>query len=240
MSESGSEQDDSGSYESRSESESESSSVEKKKKKKNGRKKKSKSKKKRGKKKKSKKRGPTRPRTSYALFIQQRREDFAKQNPNADFGGLAKIIANYWKTQIPPEEKKKYEELASEDKVRYTKEVEEYEKTKKDDSSDSSSSEPRRRKSKSKKKKDPNRPKKPINGFLLYSKKFRSEVKTQNQDKNNKEIGQILGQRWKSLSVEDKKPFLDEANVDKLRYEEQMKVYTEKQENENDSEKETK
>jgi hypothetical protein len=39
------------------------------------------------------------------------------------------------------------------------------------------------------------------------------------------EIIVVLGDMWKLLSVEDKKPYEEQAEIDKLRYKKAMEVY---------------
>merc|ERR1712037_1078535 len=45
------------------------------------------------------------------------------------------------------------------------------------------------------------------------------------------EMGRVLGERWRNLSVEEKKRFEEMANEDKLRYQQELKEYTSKKKN---------
>jgi len=232
-SESESDEESESGYESGSSTSESSSSVKKSKKKKNGKKKKSKSKKRKTKRRGKKKGEPTRARTAYTYFMSAKREYFAGLNPNATFGELAKIMGFYWKNEIKPDEKEKYVKSATDDKERFNREMTEYEKNKKEETSSESSSSAEKggkKKRKTRKNKDPNKPKRPINSFLAYSRKIRPGVKTDNPDKSNQEIGQIVGAMWKKITDEEKEPFVAEAEKDKERYEEAMKVYNENKE----------
>ncbi|ORX85896.1 high mobility group box, partial [Anaeromyces robustus] len=69
---------------------------------------------------------PKRPITSFMFFSQDKRAEVKRDNPDASFGELGKIIGNLWKN-ASPEEKEKYEKKASEDKERYRREMEIFE-----------------------------------------------------------------------------------------------------------------
>ncbi|XP_031501589.1 high mobility group B protein 6-like [Nymphaea colorata] len=79
---------------------------------------------------------------------------------------------------------------------------------------------------KAKKKKD----KKPCSAYILWSKEQWNQVKSENPGAEFKEISNILGSKWKSLSVEEKKPYEDRCQADKQAY--QQIVGKEKRENE--------
>jgi len=161
--------------------------------------------------------------------MKEKRQEIADKNPIASFGEIAKMLGKFWKEEISQQEKEKYLKLAEEDKERYNKEKEEW-SAKEHSSSSSSSSSEKKKKTKKKKKKDPNAPKRPVNSFLLYSKQVRPKVKEdpQYKDLDNTSIGKKVGEMWKALSVEEKKPFVDEADQDKERYNREMKEYNAK------------
>ncbi|KAG2236620.1 hypothetical protein INT48_000175 [Thamnidium elegans] len=69
------------------------------------------------------------------------------------------------------------------------------------------------------KKKDPNAPKGPGNVFFLYCRLERDKIKDEHPTENLGEVTRLLGQKWKSLSKEEKTRELEE-------YEEAMKTYT--------------
>lgn len=60
--------------------------------------------------------------------------------------------------------------------------------------------------------------KRPSSAYLFFCNKVRSEVKAENPDKKPTEVTKIIGEKWKSLSTEEKTPFVEQAKVDKERY----------------------
>ncbi len=81
------------------------------------------------------------------------------------------------------------------------------------------------------KKKDKDSLKKNKSSYIFFCSSKREEVKNNNDGISNTEITIKLAQLWKQLSDEDKKPFEDLAQQDKLRYNNEMTEYTEKNKN---------
>ncbi|KAK7841509.1 high mobility group b protein 7 [Quercus suber] len=77
----------------------------------------------------------------------------------------------------------------------------------------SSSTEPKAKKAKTdKKSKDPNAPKRPQTAFFLFMDDFRKTYKEENPDsKGGKEVAKEGGEKWKSMTDEEKKPYMDKA-----------------------------
>jgi hypothetical protein len=79
---------------------------------------------------------------------------------------------------------------------------------------------------KTKKKKDPNAPKKNCSSYIFFCKDTRSTVKEDNSEFKGTEITKELGRLWRELDDEQKLPFVEQADLDKVRYQEEMKTYT--------------
>ncbi|XP_054810253.1 high mobility group B protein 7-like [Prosopis cineraria] len=91
------------------------------------------------------------------------------------------------------------------------------------------SSEPKAKKAKvekGKKGKDPNKPKRPPTAFFVFLEEFRKSFKEANPDSNDvKRVGKEAGEKWKSLSDEEKKPYMDRAAELKAEYEKALESY---------------
>jgi len=77
----------------------------------------------------------------------------------------------------------------------------------------------------SKGKKDPKAPKRALSAYMFFSQDWRERVKAENPDAGFGEIGRLLGARWKELSDEEKKPYIEQAAKDKDRAEQEKKTY---------------
>jgi len=69
---------------------------------------------------------------------------------------------------------------------------------------------------------DPDKPKRPMNGFMLFAKKFRLELIQQHPGKDNRAISVLLGEAWKGLPVEEREKYSHKA---KILADEQKKLY---------------
>ncbi|GIL44113.1 hypothetical protein Vafri_1648 [Volvox africanus] len=78
---------------------------------------------------------------------------------------------------------------------------------------------------KEKKVKDPNAPKKNLTAFMYFSNSNREKVKAENPGIAFGEVGKMLGERWKGMSLDEKAPYEQMAAKDKVRYAEAMKAY---------------
>lgn len=92
------------------------------------------------------------------------------------------------------------------------------------------SSEPKAKKAKiekkSKKGKDANMPKRPATAFFLFMDDFRKTYKEANPDsKGVKEVAKQGGEKWKSMSDEEKKPYLDKASELKAEFNKAKEAY---------------
>jgi ABC-type transporter MlaC component len=79
--------------------------------------------------------------------------------------------------------------------------------------------------SKLKPKKDPNMPKKPKSGYMFFCDEHRRVVMTKNKSAKMGEISKILGNMWKKMDEEEKKPYMDQAEEAKEEYTEALKDY---------------
>jgi hypothetical protein len=78
---------------------------------------------------------------------------------------------------------------------------------------------------KPKKKRDPHAPKAASNAYMIFCKEMRPVLKKENTELSFGKIGARLGEMWRNLSAEGKKPYEDRAAADRERYRKEMENY---------------
>lgn len=68
---------------------------------------------------------PKRALSAYMYFANENRKHVVDEHPNVKFGEIGKLLGERWK-ELDPHDKKPYEKLAMDDKVRYKHEKEAY------------------------------------------------------------------------------------------------------------------
>ncbi|KAH9662366.1 High mobility group B protein 4 [Citrus sinensis] len=74
--------------------------------------------------------------------------------------------------------------------------------------------------------KDPNKPKRPPSAFFVFMEEFRKQFKEAHP--NNKSVatvGKAAGEKWKSMSDDEKAPFVEKAEKRKSDYNKNMQDY---------------
>ncbi|KAK9153285.1 hypothetical protein Sjap_000765 [Stephania japonica] len=79
------------------------------------------------------------------------------------------------------------------------------------------------------KKEDPNKPKKPPTAFFYFLEDFRKEYQEQNPDvKSMRDIGKACGEKWKTMTYEDKVKYYDIATEKRAEFDQAMAEYLKK------------
>lgn len=73
--------------------------------------------------------------------------------------------------------------------------------------------------------KDPNKPKRAMSAFFLYSQAYRQSTKEENPSASFGEIARILARQFKELPDKELRKWEKKAEQDKIRYQEEMKHY---------------
>ncbi|GMI82427.1 high mobility group B2, NUCLEOSOME/CHROMATIN ASSEMBLY FACTOR GROUP D 02 [Hibiscus trionum] len=78
--------------------------------------------------------------------------------------------------------------------------------------------------------KDPNKPKRPASAFFVFMEEFRESYKKEHpKNKSVAAVGKAGGDKWKSLSADEKAPYIAKAEKRKVEYEKNMKAYNKRQ-----------
>jgi len=162
---------------------------------------------------------PKRNMSAFFLYSNEHRNRVKQENPNIKFGEVAKVLSTEFRA-LSAKEKKKWDKLAEKDKQRYTEQMESYEPP-----SDSSDSEGGRKKKK-KPKKDPNKPKRNLSAFFIYSNVVRETVRKENPEAKFGDIARIISRQFKALPAEERMEYDEKAAADKERYRKEMESYT--------------
>ena len=149
----------------------------------------------------SKKKDPNSPkkwRTSYIFFCSEHREKLKTEEPTLTTTQIVSRLAAIWRN-LNNEDKQKYEKMALEDKKRYEEEIKQYNPENPETENSSS-------------------PKRPLTSYLYFCNETRDAIKKEFPVFSGKQITTELGKRWKQLSDEEKKPFVEKQKLDRERY----------------------
>jgi HMG (high mobility group) box len=73
---------------------------------------------------------------------------------------------------------------------------------------------------------DPALPKRASGAYVFFTNEMRPLVLQDHPGIKFVDLGKVLGERWRALTVEDKKRFEEMASNDKIRFQEAMQSYT--------------
>ena len=178
---------------------------------------------------------PKKPKSPYLLFSLVYRKELVAARPEIKKGkDVMVLIGAKWKS-MDAASKEKYKKEAGVLKAQYAKEMQAYEKklaefkennpallvvpeSSEDSSSEDSSSSDEEQTRRKRKKLNPvdkfikmNGPKRPMSAYLLFVAHFRKQVGLENPEMSQKDIMRRMGQLWKKTSMEERKPFNDQA-----------------------------
>src|ERR1700679_2025410 len=75
---------------------------------------------------------------------------------------------------------------------------------------------------------DANKPKRPGTAFMLFMGDFRKEMAGKEPEGGVAALAKLGGERWRNMTEDDKKPYVEQQNVEKIRYEANMEDYRRK------------
>lgn len=174
---------------------------------------------------------PKRNLSSYLLYQNAMRDQFKSDNPGMTFGQLSSYTSYMYKS-LTVEEKGQWERRAIQDKERYEEEMSRYAPPPGFDrfgvliDNHPATIEAK----KAKKVRDPNAPKRARGSYVFFTNYMRPIILKERPETKFIELGTIMGQRWRNMSVEEKKKFEDLAHEDRNRFNREMEAYDAKKE----------
>mmetsp|Transcript_7512 Transcript_7512/g.11377 ORF Transcript_7512/g.11377 Transcript_7512/m.11377 type:complete len:481 (+) Transcript_7512:90-1532(+) len=81
---------------------------------------------------------------------------------------------------------------------------------------------------KRKKSKDPSAPKNPLSAYLFFVVKQRSDMSKSDSELTFAEMAKKIGRKWREMTSEEKRPYVQLAEFDKMRYEKEKEQYNQK------------
>lgn len=68
-----------------------------------------------------------------------------------------------------------------------------------------------------------------MSAFLKYSQKRRAMVKEKNPDMSNTDVSRLLGEMWRSASQKERAPYVEQEEIERAAYKEEIKRWREQQ-----------
>eukprot|EP00538_Stauroneis_constricta_P002448 CAMPEP_0119550732 /NCGR_PEP_ID=MMETSP1352-20130426/4194_1 /TAXON_ID=265584 /ORGANISM="Stauroneis constricta, Strain CCMP1120" /LENGTH=494 /DNA_ID=CAMNT_0007596679 /DNA_START=86 /DNA_END=1570 /DNA_ORIENTATION=- len=147
---------------------------------------------------------PKRFKSSYIMFFMSKQSEIKEMlGSTASVSDISRKSGELWKL-VTKEERAHWDSVAAKDKERYMTEKASY---------TGPWQVPWKRA-----RKDPTAPKRPMSAFLYFSQGRRQAVKDKNPDIKNTEVSRILGEMWRSASIEERKPYVDREKADRGKY----------------------
>ncbi|CAG7851166.1 SubName: Full=NHP6A-Nonhistone chromosomal protein related to mammalian HMG1 {ECO:0000313/EMBL:CCA71859.1} [Serendipita indica DSM 11827] len=75
------------------------------------------------------------------------------------------------------------------------------------------------------KKKDPHAPKKALSPYMFFTQEWREKIKDENPGIGFGEVAKRLGAKWKSMTDEEKEPYVQKHQADKKRADDEKEAY---------------
>jgi hypothetical protein len=145
---------------------------------------------------------PKRTTTAFINFTKWLREEYKKSGkPIPKVQEFGKECGEKWKA-MSDEEKKPFQDASAKDRDRYVREMAVYKPAR-----------------------DANKPKRPRTAFMLFMEVLRKEMAGKEPEGGVSALAKLGGERWKSMSDDDRRPYFDRHKEEKTRYEAAMEEY---------------
>ncbi|XP_015930865.1 uncharacterized protein [Parasteatoda tepidariorum] len=149
---------------------------------------------------------PKRATTAYINFTQWYREEQKRNGRQIPkIGEFGKECADKW-NGMTGDEKQPFLEVAARDRERYRKEMAIFKPAR-----------------------DANKPKRPGTAFMLFMGDLRKEMAGKEPEGGVAALAKLGGERWRGMTDEDKRKYIEKQGEEKIRYEANMEEYRKKQ-----------
>ena len=164
---------------------------------------------------------PKKARSAYTYYLEEAHARIKVSNPDAPFGAISKQISAEWKA-MSDAQKRRYEQLSRQDKLRFTEEKAEYVPT----PGYGPDGKPLFKQGKHRRqKKDKSLPKGACSAYIIFCTQMRPVIKGENPNIINTDIMKETGNRWRAMTPQQKQPWEDLAAQDKARFEQEMAAH---------------
>ncbi|KAJ5069263.1 high mobility group protein dsp1 [Anaeramoeba ignava] len=194
---------------------------------------------------------PKKPPNAYFLFCADVREEITKNNPSLTISQIGKLTGKLWNEldekkkdiyrQKSKKQKQEYdrilEEIVEQKKQQFQNEMEKIDQTESNQEDDQNQNIKQRRKTEKqpekqqqkqqqpKETKPKTKPKRPQNPYFLFARSVRANLQNENPGIHASKLSVLIGEKWSKLSEEEKKIFRIEAEKERTKYQEAMKIY---------------
>jgi hypothetical protein len=161
---------------------------------------------------------PKKPKSCYTFFANDKRKELKSSNPELNVKEIAKKLGEMWQEGKNKEENKKYYDMASNDKERYTREMISYVPSEVDKEKEEKKLKEKEEKKKEKEKKKEEQKKKKVkterakSAYGYFCDLFRETVTKKYPEKNMIEVNKALSEIWKTIKDTPKaEPFIKQS-----------------------------
>jgi hypothetical protein len=159
---------------------------------------------------------PKKARSAYTYYLEESHARIKVSNPDAPFGAISKQISAEWKA-MSDAQKRRYEELSRQDKLRFSEEKSEYIPT---PGYGADGNALFKKKVKHKRAKRGH-----CSAYIIFVIQMRPVIKGENPNIINTDIMKEAGNRWRAMTPQQKQPWEDLAAQDKARFEQEMAAH---------------
>mmetsp|Transcript_119012 Transcript_119012/g.167283 ORF Transcript_119012/g.167283 Transcript_119012/m.167283 type:complete len:181 (-) Transcript_119012:161-703(-) len=157
---------------------------------------------------------------AYMFFCKENREKVKQEHQGIDVRQILSELGRRW-SSLADHDKKIYEDMAAEDKIRFEREKELFLQT-----HDSMFNEIAEKRKKRKKKKDPNAPKKNRSSYILFVNDNRQKAIAQlPPDAKQTEIMSLVATMWREAPQDIRAKYAQMAEAEKIDYQRRLDIY---------------